>query len=191
MIPSVRKIISGIIPIKEEYLDVFFSKFKAVSYKKCDYFVKEGQISRYIGFIVKGCLMCVYNNDGKEFIDEFSLDNEFISAYASFITGTPADKDIICLEDSELLILSYSNLQELYEIDPVFERTGRLMAEMLFMNWQQRVKSLLLDNAETRYLRLTENRPDLIQRVPQYHIAQYLGVSPETLSRIRKNTSLQ
>jgi len=191
MIPSVRKIISGIIPIKEEYLDVFFSKFKAVNYKKGNYFVKEGQISRYIGFIVKGCLMCVYNNDGKEFIDEFSLDNEFISAYASFITGTPADKDIICLEDSELLILSYSNLQELYEIDPVFERTGRLMAEMLFMNWQQRVKSLLLDNAETRYLRLTENRPDLIQRVPQYHIAQYLGVSPETLSRIRKNTSLQ
>jgi CRP-like cAMP-binding protein len=191
MIPSVRKIISGIIPIKEEYLDVFFSKFKTVSYKKGDYFVKEGQISRYIGFIVKGCLMCVYNNDGKEFIDEFSLDNEFISAYASFITGTPADKDIICLEDSELLILSYSNLQELYEIDPVFERTGRLMAEMLFMNWQQRVKSLLLDNAETRYLKLTENRPDLIQRVPQYHIAQYLGVSPETLSRIRKNTSLQ
>jgi CRP-like cAMP-binding protein len=191
MIPSVRKLISGIIPIKEEYLDVFFSKFKAVSYKKGDYFVKEGQISRYIGFIVKGCLMCVYNNDGKEYIDEFSLDNEFISAYASFITGTPADKDIICLEDSELLILSYSNLQELYEIDPVFERTGRLMAEMLFMNWQQRVKSLLLDNAETRYLKLTENRPDLIQRVPQYHIAQYLGVSPETLSRIRKNTSLQ
>jgi len=191
MIPSVRKLISGIIPIKEEYLDVFFSKFKAVNYKKGNYFVKEGQISRYIGFIVKGCLMCVYNNDGKEFIDEFSLDNEFISAYASFITGTPADKDIICLEDSELLILSYSNLQELYEIDPVFERTGRLMAEMLFMNWQQRVKSLLLDNAETRYLRLTENRPDLIQRVPQYHIAQYLGVSPETLSRIRKNTSLQ
>ena len=191
MIPSVRKLISGILPIKEEYLDVFFSKFKTVSYKKGDYFVKEGQISRYIGFIVKGCLMCVYNNDGKEFIDEFSLDNEFISAYASFITGTPADKDIICLEDSELLILSYSNLQELYEIDPVFERTGRLMAEMLFMNWQQRVKSLLLDNAETRYLKLTENRPDLIQRVPQYHIAQYLGVSPETLSRIRKNTSLQ
>ena len=106
MIPSVRKIISGIIPINEQYLDVLFTKFKAVSYKKGDYFVREGQISRYIGFIVKGCLMCVYNSDGKEYIDEFSLDNEFISDYASFITGAPADKDIICLEDCELLILS-------------------------------------------------------------------------------------
>lgn len=191
MTASIRKIISGIIPINEEYLDVFFSKFKTVNYKKGDYFVNEGQISRYLGFIVKGCLMCVYNNDGKEYIDEFSLDNEFISAYASFITGNPADKDIICLEDCELLILSYSNLQELYEMDPVFERTGRLIAEMLFINWQQRVKSLLLDDAETRYLKLAENRPDLIQRVPQYLVAQYLRVSPETLSRIRKNTSLQ
>ena len=133
MTASIRKIISGIIPINEEYLDVFFSKFKTVNYKKGDYFVNEGQISRYLGFIVKGCLMCVYNNDGKEYIDEFSLDNEFISAYASFITGNPADKDIICLEDCELLILSYSNLQELYEMDPVFERTGRLIAEMLFI----------------------------------------------------------
>jgi nucleoside-diphosphate-sugar epimerase len=82
--------------------------------------------------------MCVYNSDGKE----------FISAYASFITGAPADKDIICLEDCDLLILGYLDLQELYKMDPVYERTGRLIAEMLFINWQQRVKSLLLDVAE-------------------------------------------
>ena len=119
------------------------------------------------------------------------MDNEFISAYASFITGSPADKDIICLEDCELQILGYKDLQELYKLDQVYERTGRLIAEMLFINWQQRVKSLLLDDAETRYLKLTENRPDLIQRVPQYLAAQYLGISPETLSRIRRNTSLE
>ena len=70
-------------------------------------------------------------------------------------------------------------------------RSNQNIAEMLFINWQQRVKSLLLDDAETRYLKLAENRPDLIQRVPQYLVAQYLRVSPETLSRIRKNTSLQ
>jgi CRP-like cAMP-binding protein len=188
---AVKKIFSRIIPVDEEYLDVFFSKFKPVTYQKGDYYVKEGQVSRYIGFIVKGCLMCVYNSDGKEYIDEFSMDNEFISAYASFITGTPADKDIICLEDCELLILGYNDLQELYEMNPVYERTGRLIAEMLFINWQMRVKSLLLDDAETRYLKLTENRPDLVQRVPQYLVAQYLGLSPETLSRIRKNISIR
>lgn len=191
MKPEVKKYLSGIIPADPDQLEVFFSRFNPVSYKKGEYFVKEGQVSRYIGFIVKGCLMCVYKNDGKEYIDEFSMDNEFISAYASFITGTPADKDIICLEDCELQILGYKDLQELYKLDQVYERTGRLIAEMLFINWQQRVKSLLLDDAETRYLKLTENRPDLIQRVPQYLAAQYLGISPETLSRIRRNTSLE
>jgi CRP-like cAMP-binding protein len=191
MKPAVKKILSQIVPVDEEYLDVFFSRFKPASYKKGDYFVREGQVSRYIGYIIKGCLMCVYNNDGKEFIDEFSMDNEFISAYASFIKGAPADKDIICLEDCDLLILGYHDLQELYELDPVYERTGRLIAEMLFINWQQRVKSLLLDDAETRYKKMASQRPDLMQRVPQYLIAQYLGISPETLSRIRKNLSLQ
>jgi CRP-like cAMP-binding protein len=191
MKPAVMKIISRVIPVEEEHLDVFFSAFKPVSYRKGDYFVREGQVGRYIGFILKGCMMCIYNKDGKEFIDEFSMDNEFVSAYASFITGVPADKDIICLEDCDLLILSYHRLQELFERNPVFERAGRLMAEMLFINWQQRVKSLLLDDAETRYLKLIENRPDLVKRVPQYLVAQYLGVSPETLSRIRKNISIQ
>ena len=191
MNPAVKKIFSRIIPVDEEYLDVFFAAFKPASYQKGDFFVKEGQVSRYIGFILKGCLMCVYNKDGKEYIDEFSMDNEFISAYASFITGAPADKDIICLEDCDLLILGYSKLQELFEMNPAFERTGRLIAEMLFINWQQRAKSLLLDDAEGRYLKLIHNRPDLVQRVPQYLVAQYLGVSPETLSRIRRNISLK
>jgi len=189
--PEIKKYLSEIIPINKDYLEDFFSRFKPVSYRKDDYFIKEGQVSRYLGFIVNGCLMCVYNKDGKEFIDEFSLDNEFITDYGSFTRGTPADKDVICLEDSELLILSYSSLQELYEINPIFERTGRLMAEMLFISWQQRVKSLLLDDAETRYKKLIETRPDLAQRVPQYHIAQYLRITPETLSRIRKKTTLE
>jgi CRP-like cAMP-binding protein len=75
-------------------------------------------------------------------------------------------------------------------MNPVFERAGRLVAEMLFISWQQRVKSLLLDDAERRYQKLVENRPELPQRVPQYLVAKYLGISPETLSRIRKKISL-
>ena len=173
------------------HIDLFISKFKPVSYLKGDYFIKEGQVSRFLGFIVKGCLMCRYNKDGKEFIDEFSMDNEFITDYASFVTGAPSDKDVILLEDSDLLILGHSNLQELYDTDPIFERAGRIMAEMLFINWQQRTKSFLLEDAETRYRKLTSNRPELIQRIPQYLLAEYLRITPETLSRIRKKVSIQ
>ena len=190
MTSAIKEILSGIIPIEHNYIDLFISKFKPVSYRKGDYFIKEGQVSRFLGFIVKGCLMCSYNMDGKEFIDEFSMDNEFITDYASFVTGAPADKDVILLEDSDLLILGHSNLQELYDTDPIFERAGRIMAEMLFINWQQRTKSLLLEDAETRYRKLASNRPELIQRVPQYLLAEYLRITPETLSRIRKKISI-
>ena len=177
-------------PLEHNHIELFVSKFKQVSYLKGDHFIREGQVSRFLGFIIKGCLMYTYNKDGKEFIDEFSMDNEFITDYASFVTGAPADKDVVFLEDSNLLILGHSNLQELYDTDPIFERAGRIMAEMLFINWQQRVKSLLIEDAETRYGRLVKNRPELIQRVPQYLLAEYLRITPETLSRIRKRISI-
>jgi len=121
-------------PLENEHLELFVSKFKQVSYIKGEYFIREGQVSRFLGFIIKGSLMCTYNKDGKEFIDEFSMDNEFITDYASFVTGAPADKNVVFLEDSDLLILGHSNLQELYKKDPIFERAGRTMAEMLFIS---------------------------------------------------------
>ncbi len=84
--------IRQLLPLKGENLKVFLSKFKPVSLKKGDFFIREGQISRKIGFIVKGSVLCAYTKDGKEIIDEFSLDKEFITDYYSFLTNTPAKK---------------------------------------------------------------------------------------------------
>ena len=131
-------------------------------------------------------MLCSYNKGGEEIIDEFSLDNEFISDYFSFLTQTPAEKDVKCLEDTELLVLEKKDLELLSAQSPVYEKVGRLMAESLFMNWHQKAKSLMLDDAEARYVKLIDQRPNLPQRVPQYLIASYLNVQPETLSRIRK-----
>ncbi len=186
MSEDISQYFAQFLPIEREKLDIFLSKFKAKSLKKGDYFIQEGQVSREVGFITKGAMLCAYNKNGEVIIDEFSLDKEFITDYNSFLTNTPADKDVTCLEDTELMVISYNDLQELYTLDAAFEKVGRLMAEALFMGWQQKAKSLMLDDAETRYLKLISRRPDLPQRVPQYLIASYLGVKPETLSRIRK-----
>lgn len=183
---EISKHIGQLLLLENEDLQTFLSKFKPVSLKKGEYFIKEGQISRKVGFIISGSMLCYYDKDGEQAIDEFSLDKEFITDYFSFLTNSPAGKNVKCLEATELVVMSYEDLQELYAISPVFERVGRLMAEALFMNWQQKAKSLMLDDAETRYLKLISRRPDLPQRVPQYLIASYLGVKPETLSRIRK-----
>ncbi len=183
---EIQKHIAQLLSLQEEDLKVFISKFKALSLKKGEYFIREGQISRKVGFIVKGSMLCSYNKDGKEIIDEFSLDKEFITDYVSFLTNSPAGKDVKCLEDTDLVVIGYEDMQELYTQSPIFEKVGRLMAEALFMNWQQKAKSLMLDDAEARYLKLITRRPDLPQRVPQYLVASYLNVKPETLSRIRK-----
>ncbi len=186
MTDEVRKHIGELVSLQEDDLKVFLSKFRPVSLKKGEYFIREGQISRKVGFIVRGSMLCSYNKDGKDIIDEFSMEKEFVTDYFSFLTNLPAEKDVKCLEDTELVVIGYEAMQELYIADPIFEKVGRLMAESLFINWQQKAKSLMLDDAEARYLKLIEQRPNLLQRVPQYLIASYLNVRPETLSRIRK-----
>ncbi len=178
--------IGKLLPLEEEDLKIFLSKFKPVFLKKGEYFIREGEVFRKLGFIVKGSMYCSYHKDGEEVIDEFSLDNEFITDYLSFLTGSPSEKDVRCIEDTEIIVIDFEDMQALYTQKPIFEKVGRIMAENLFINWQLQAKSLKMDDAETRYLKLISKRPELLQRVPQYLIASYLNVKPETLSRIRK-----
>jgi len=162
------------------------AEFSFNKFRRKDYFLKTGEVCNKIAFLDKGAMYCVYNKDGNHRVDEFSFEGKFITDYLSFLTGMPADKDIICLEDCEVLIINKEALTQLYKYNPEFERLGRLIAEGLYINWHLKAKSLTMDDAETRYQKLVASRPDLIQRVPQYLIASYLNVSPETISRIRK-----
>lgn len=182
----IKTYFKNFLPLEEADLELFLSKFKHKSFKKGDYFIKEGESCSEIGFILKGCLVCVYNKDGNDAIDEFSVENEFISDYPSLLDNKPAEKDVKCLEDSEIIVVNSKDLNELYNQKHSFERVGRIIAESLFKNWQQKAISLMLDNAETRYKKLIASKPSLLQRVPQYLIASYLGITPESLSRIRK-----
>ena len=169
--------------------ELFVEQFELRSLKKGNYFLHNGGLCKKIAFINTGAMYCVYNKDGIDKIDEFSFENDFITDYLSVLTKSPADKNIVCLEDCEILVVNAHSLEKLYTENPIFERIGRLMAEGLFINWHLKAKSLFMDNAETRYRNLIALRPDLPQRVPQYLVASYLNVSPETLSRIRKKAS--
>ncbi|MBO9698631.1 MAG: Crp/Fnr family transcriptional regulator [Sporocytophaga sp.] len=186
---TIKLYFSNFLPLENSDLEMFAGKFTSKHFKKGEYFIKEGNLSSEIGFILKGCLVCVYNKEGVEFIDEFCMENEFISDYPSLLDNKPAEKDVKCLEDTELLVVKASDLNDLYNQKHSFERVGRIIAESLFKNWHQKAVSLMLDDAETRYKKLIKNRPTLPQRVPQYLIASYLNVTPESLSRIRKKIS--
>lgn len=183
---NLKKYLNINFDLDSQVIEKCIAEFSSYKFKRKDYFLKTGEVCNKIAFLDKGAMYCVYNKDGNEKVDEFSFEGKFITDYLSFLTGIPADKDIICLEDCEVLLISKDTLTQLYKSNPEFERLGRLIAEGLYINWHLKAKSLTMDDAETRYQKLVVSRPDLIQRVPQYLIASYLNVSPETISRIRK-----
>lgn len=187
---NIKSYFSNFLPLEKDDLETFLHKFKRKQFKKGEYFIKEGGQCSEIGFVLKGCLICVYNKEGTGVIDEFSLEYEFISDYKNFIDDNLAEKDVKCLEDTELLVINRKDLHHLYVQKQSFEKVGRIIAESLFKNWQKKAISLMLDDAETRYRKLIENKPTLSQRVPQYLIASYLNITPESLSRIRKKIRL-
>jgi CRP-like cAMP-binding protein len=174
-------------PFPDETVALFAHAFTKKELTKKEYYLHEGENCKHLAFIIKGAMMCYYNKDGKRFIDEFSLDHEFITDYSSFLNRSPSNKNIQCIEDTIVYVISKEKLDELYNKNTDFERLGRIMAEQLYMQWHEKSKSLLMDNATERYIKLIENREQLPQRVPQYLIAEYLGITPESLSRIRKS----
>lgn len=174
--------------LSAEETAVFLSAFTKISLYKNDVFVDAGMVCNKIGLIEKGLMICVYNKDGNEVVDEFAFENYFITNYYSFLTHTPSEKEIRCIEDTTLYVVTREQLEQLAAAHPFIERMSGIMNEKLFLRAHNRIKSLLLDSASERYHQLISQRQDLAQRIPQYLLAAYLNISPETISRIRKNS---
>jgi len=160
--------------------------FKLKKIKKGDFFLADGQVCRHAGFIAKGLIRYYINHDGEEKTYDFGQENNFVCNYESFLPQTPSTKIIQALEDCEILQISYTDLQLFYQSVKGGERFGRLVIEQVFMQLLQALSSLYTDTPENRYKKLFKEHPDLLQRVSQYHIASYVGVKPQSLSRIRK-----
>ena len=124
--------------------------------------------------------------DGEEITGQFFFENGWYTDYESFLLQKPSKQNIDALEPTELILLSKSDLFNLYITIPKFEKFGRIMAENAFMGLRNRTELLTQQSAEERYLKLVKERPKVIERVPQHYIASYLGIKPPSLSRIRK-----
>ncbi|CAN5228356.1 Crp/Fnr family transcriptional regulator [soil metagenome] len=159
--------------------------------KKGELLTRQGEICRSVSFINKGLLRMFYVVDGKEINTGFINEHEYIAQYDSFLMQQPSSGNIDALEDCELINLSYSDMQSLYKTNPVFEMFGRKIAEMLFIMISAQTTSLLTLTPEERYQRILNEEPFVIQRVPQYMIASFIGITPEHLSRLRKKMAGQ
>lgn len=158
--------------------------------KKGELIDEPGKVSNYVYWVEEGLLRDYQIIDGRESISAFFPNQTYGSVYDSFLTRTPSNYYVDAVEDSVLILLNYENMQAYYPKYPALERFGRKIAEGLFIFLSQRVHSLQNKSAEQRYIDFLKDWPGLDQRLPQYMIASYIGISPEALSRIRKRTVL-
>jgi CRP-like cAMP-binding protein len=152
-------------------------------------FAEPGKICNHIGLVVKGAVRYFLVKDGEEITGYFSFENELLSSYKSFLTRQPGENYIQALEDSHIVTLSYKAMQQMYSdnlIGPKMERFGRLIAEHYLICYEDRVNSFVTQTPEERYSKLIETGGDVLQRIPQHYIANFLGITPVSLSRIRR-----
>ncbi len=153
--------------------------------RKRELLLTEGDVCRTVAYIETGGLRYFYNVQGEEYTGQFFFEREWYTDYDSFLDQAPARQCIEALEASQVWLLPRSDLYRLYEERPVFERFGRLMAEQAYRGSRARGAGLLNLTPQERYEQLVRNRPQLVQRVSQRLLASYLGIKPESLSRIR------
>jgi CRP-like cAMP-binding protein len=180
-----RSISRFVQPTDEEWTD-FYSRMRERFVKREEVYLQEGDVCKRIAFIVKGAFRMYYLLDGEERCKDFQSEGSFTGSLYSFISKKPSLFSVAALEDSYVLEMSREDLAQLYDNYKVWDRFGRMYMEQLFLYKERREASLLFDSSKQRYIQLLNEQPLLLQRIPQKYLASYLGIKPESLSRIRR-----
>ena len=186
MSQNLIKKIRSYIEFNKEEEQFISSVFKSRYVAKGEHFLLAGDVCREAAFIESGVFRFYINTDERDATYYFAAETEFICDYPSFLPQLPSDKNIQALEPSEIRVISFDNLKRLYEKMSFGERFGRLIAEEIFVDSIQQLASFYQDKPAIRYQNFVRRFPQLVQRLPQYYIASYVGIEPQSLSRIRR-----
>jgi CRP-like cAMP-binding protein len=183
---EISLLISRYLTLSSEEAEAITENLPVKEFKKGTILLREGQVSKTCYFNIQGLVRKYFIVNGEEWTVEFYTEEQSIASLQSYLNKTPANHYFECLEDCRLAVLQYEREQELFKRVPGFESLCRVSMEEDFGKQQETLASYITTSPESRYLDLLKSRPDLIKRVPQYHLSSYLGVKPESLSRIRK-----
>ncbi|HVU54279.1 MAG TPA: Crp/Fnr family transcriptional regulator [Puia sp.] len=188
MFELLYKKITEKIPLSEEEFEVCKTLFTSKKVRKKQFLQQEGDVSRYQFFVNNGLLRSyTIDEKGVEHILQFALEGWWTADLYSFFTEEPSLFNIEALEDSELLLITRPSWETLLEKLPVLERYFRILIQNSLIATQRRLMESLSETAEKKYLKFMKMYPESIQRVPQHMIASYLGITRETLSRLRRD----
>ncbi len=177
------------IQINQDDLDTFCSHFEVKELKKKEYLLRQGGVCRYEGFVVEGCFR-VFTTDekGNENTLYFAASDWWLMDIDSFMNQTPSDLNIQALEDSKVLLINRTNKLSLYDSIPVIEKLFRVMSQKALVAWQRRLVRNHSQTAKERYLHFTATYPYIASKLTDKQIANYLGITHEFLSKIKKQT---
>ncbi|MFY0598288.1 MAG: Crp/Fnr family transcriptional regulator [Cyclobacteriaceae bacterium] len=157
--------------------------------EKDAFLVQEGHVCHRLYFIVEGCVRGYYNKEGKEVSHWFGFETDFVTSFQSFTSRLPGIENIQAIERTSLWSISHKSLYKLYDQYREIERLGRITCEQYYNRLEDRYVNAQFKSASDRYTELLESKAHIIRRVPLGYIASYLGISQETLSRIRSKPS--
>lgn len=183
--------ISKYVSLTEDEKDSILDDIEYKTFKKGTHLLEQGQISKECYFNIEGLVRQYGLFDGEEKTTDFYVEGEAIVAFESASKKTPCHFNWICEEDTTLVIGRLDNMDKAFTRNPILEKMSGLFISQEFGRYQNSSIELVTLAPKMRYLNIVENRPGLVNRIPQYHLASYLGIKPETLSRIRKQISQQ
>lgn len=171
--------------LTEEEWTAFSRHWIPFSFEKGETVTNAGQVEPYFYFVSKGLIRGYFNQDGTEFNIGFSYDGDYSGIYDSFVTQQPSDWTLETLEPTFGLKINHEHFNSLFDQNLKFERWARKFYQSALIGLGLFIRSLLADTAEEKYRKLLARSPHVVQRIPQKHLASYLGMSPETYSRLR------
>lgn len=186
--PRLQRLVHSFTILTDEDWQLLQASAQQIVVPKGAYWIREGQICQQIGFVVEGVLRVFSTVGDKELIAHFCFErrNPIVSAYTSFINQMPSLEAIQALEPTTLLVINRDVLNDLYERKAVFQKLGRLLTEQMYVMAKMRIYDLQHKTALERYQELLDKYPNIINRIAHRHIAAYLGIAPESLSRLRR-----
>tara|TARA_R110002050_G_scaffold280705_1_gene427746 strand:+ start:104 stop:679 length:576 start_codon:yes stop_codon:yes gene_type:complete len=188
---ELSKILKELIGLTESEWEKFSKHLKRREHKAKTILIEEGNLAETLYFIESGLFRTYKNLDEKDITTYFACDNQFITVFNSFINQTPSSEKLEVIEDSIVYEISSHSLAQLYKENSKFEKFGRILAERNHLCALERTLTMQTKSAKKRYLDFLKNyNKKIATRVPQYQIASFLGIAPESLSRVRKEISI-